>query len=160
MYPDLYDTSAIEAFANTTAEFLAKADQNILNVLEVTADVKALAPLTARDQVQAILLYLYSDYSGLHGSIDWSNGKPVIGGRFNLWSPQFYNVTTLAAELNKQPRTPSAEAGYSLVPVHVWSHTVADVVAVKALLDSGVDVVTPDVFVQRIVANLQPSDGG
>jgi len=62
--------------------------------------------------------------------------------------------------LLQQPADPSSPAGYSLVDVHVWSHNVSDVVMVAAMLEAAApgrfDIVTPDVFVQRIIDNLAP----
>ena len=88
----------------------------------------------------------------------------MIGGRFNLWGdganpagPTFKNVTGLAAALLALPRDPASPDAYSLIPLHVWSHNVSDAAAVLALLQAaggGVDIVTPDVFVARIVANV------
>ncbi len=71
--------------------------------------------------------------------------------------PTFYNVTGLAAALLAQARVPTASSGYSLIPLHAWSHTVADAAEVMRLVAAaggGVEAVTPDVFVQRIVANV------
>lgn len=160
MYTDLFDpsnSSAHTAFADVTAALMEKADMSILNVLADNADIASVDSLTAQDAIDAIVMYLYSDYSGLHGAIDWSNGKPVIGGRWNLWTPGFENVTSLAAKLNNMPRDPGSSDGYSLIPVHVWSQNVTAVVEVQKLLDEGVEVVTPDVFVARVVENLKPT---
>ena len=159
MYPDRFmpdNSSVVAEFAATTARFMEKSDMSILNVLEVTENISALDAFTAQDAIDAIVLYLFSDYSGMKGRIEWSNGKPVIGGRFNLWGAPFLNVTQLAAALNEQARDPDSSAGYSLIPVHVWSETVSDVVAVQQLLDDDVEVVTPDVFVQRVKQHLHP----
>ncbi len=113
-----------------------------------------------------VLTVLWWCPAGLHGEISWAAGKPVIGGRFNLWGngsdpsgPTFCNVSQLAAALLAQPRDPTSAAGYSLVPLHAWSHTVSDALAVveavaAAGADAGVRFVTPDVFVDAIVANV------
>jgi len=87
--------------------------------------------------------------------------KPVIAGRFQLWNGVFYNVSALAAMLLKQPRSAATQAGYSLIPVHVWTNNVSSVVElVEALAaaapDGSMRVVTPDQFVAALYANIAP----
>jgi hypothetical protein len=158
----------LAALAALTAGAMAKADLRVLNVLARGAGVSAAAAeaLLAQPQIGALLWYPFDDYSGLRGSVAWSSGgKPVIGGRFNLWGngsdpsgPTFMNVTGMAAALLAQARDPASASGYSLVPVHAWSHSVADVAQVMALVregGGGVEAVTPEVLVQRVVANVK-----
>jgi hypothetical protein len=169
-YPDAVPSpGALADLTALTAGYMAKAGLRIVNVLGAgTGYAPPVAgAYTAHAGVDAVLWYDYADYSGLRGSIGWSNGKPVVGGRFNLWGdgsnpagPTFKNVTGLVAALLGQARDPSSAAGYSLVPVHAWSHNVSDARAVAdalaaALPGGGVDVVPPDEFVARIVANVK-----
>ena len=162
---------AMEELAGLSARFMAKAGLRVLNVLSRGTGVPAAAAESylSRPEIDALIWYPYSDYSGLRGSISWHAGKPVIGGRFNLWGngsdpagPTFFNVSGLAAALVAQARDPGSAAGYSLVPLHAWSHTVADAAEVMrlvraALPGGGVEAVTPDEFVARIVANVKRS---
>ena len=58
------------------------------------------------------------------------------------------------------PADPSSPDGYSLIPVHVWTNTVADAATVARELNAKqgrYDVVSPREFVDRIVRNLHPS---
>jgi hypothetical protein len=67
-------------------------------------------------------------------------------------------VTSLAAALLQQSRDGTSAGGYSLIPLHAWSHNVTDARTVQALVNAAapgaVEFVTPDVFVARIVANV------
>lgn len=85
-------------------------------------------------------------------------GKPVIGARYKLW--QGYDTpATLAAKLNRQTTDPTSQNGYSLIAVHAWSSSVADIVATASLLDdSRVRVVGPDQFVQLVAQNVRDMD--
>ena len=158
----------LAGLAALTAGAMAKADLRVLNVLARGDGVSAAAAesLLAQPQIEALVWYPFADYSGLRGAISWSSaGKPVIGGRFNLWGngsdpagPTFKNVSGLAAALLSQARDPASPAGYSLVPVHAWSHSVGDVAQVMELVRAGgggVEAVTPEEFVQRVVANVK-----
>lgn len=168
-YPDAVPVTKLSGLVNLTSGYMAKADMRIVNVMSHGNGVTQAAAdaYTAEAQVDALLWYDYSNYAGEGGAITWSNGKPVIGGRFSLWGsgaapdptgPSFKNVTGLIAALLAQPRTPGVAAGYSLVPVHAWTHNVTDARAVfdalAAQSGGGVEVVTPDVFVARVVANV------
>ena len=168
LYPDEV-LAGMDALAALSAGFMAKSGLRVLNVLARgdTVPAAAAASYLSHPDIDALIWYPYSDYSGLRGAISWHAGKPVIGGRFNLWGngsdpsgPTFFNVTGLAAALLAQIRDPTSEAGYSLVPLHAWSHTVADAAEVMSLVKAalpggGVEAVTPDVFVQRIIANVK-----
>ena len=112
-------------------------------------------PLLAQDQIEAVIYYNYSDYAGMcHPSpglpmasgcapVQWVGDKPVLGGRMNLWSgvgpepyggkPGFENVSSIVEKLMNEtlcPKDATDPNGYSIIPVHVWTHTVADVLEV------------------------------
>jgi len=80
--------------------------------------------------------------------------QPVIGGRMNFWSPNFFNVTGLVEALQALPNLDDEKTsdGYSLIPVHAWSHNVSDVVEVVKMLeeDGRFDVVLPSKLVKRV----------
>ena len=54
----------------------------------------------------------------------------------------------------------SSADGYSLFPVHAWSHNVSDVVAVaKGLEGTGYfEVVTPSALLKAVAQNVRPPD--
>lgn len=167
----------LDTLTNLTSEFMRKSDMRIVNILshgEGFSTNELPASYLQHDNIDAIFWYNYDDYSGMQGNITFvpssstaaPGSKPVIGGRYNLWGdgsnpsgPTFKNVTGLVDALLTLPRDPTTSYGYSLIPVHAWSHNVTDVRAVFEALQQqsggGVEVVTPDVFVQRIVANVQ-----
>ena len=64
-------------------------------------------------------------------------------------------VQPMIDKLSSMPRTPDMAEGYSVVPVHVWSHNYSDVVAVATALEAaGVDVVLPSELLRRVEANV------
>jgi hypothetical protein len=96
---------------------------------------------------------MYSDYSGWRGKIVWSNDKPVIGGRYSMWGDK-ETPQSIAQKLNMEIKNQFQPEGYSLIPVHVWSHSVEDVKKCVSMLDGNVRVVAPDDFVKLITRNL------
>lgn len=150
MYPDVYPEMVSNA--ELLNKYMKKADMNIVNVIGNVRN----PDLTAYAQcsnIDAVFYYMYSDYSGWKGKIMWINDKPVIGGRFSMWgdkdSPQ-----TVAQKINASIKNQYQPEGYSLVPVHVWSHSVEDVKKCIDMLDGDVRVVAPDDFVKLIKKNL------
>lgn len=151
IYPDKFP--ALDSAAVLLNRFMAKSDLNIVNIIGNNSSDTYLGPYLKQEHIDAVFYYPYSNYSGLAGKIKWINDKPVIGGRYNLWSG-FNTPTTLASKLNALPKSTSSVNGYSLIPVHVWSNGVDDILVCADLLDSNVVIVTPEVFVQRIQENL------
>lgn len=166
-YPDKMSPSALSAVTSLTNAYMAKAGMRIVNVMNYgnTYTPQQMAAYTSQPGIDAVMMYYFSNYAGGVGAIDWSNGKPVIGGRFALWGdgtnpsgPTWLNVTGAINTLLTQARDPTSAAGYSLIPVHAWSHNVTDVRTIRDALDAAApgqfEVVTPDEFVARILANV------
>ena len=147
-YPSLIPALQLAASVNTTFEAMQSAGLEMLNVLDQPTGVAAAEDVAANffstptgiSPVSTVLYYPYSFYCALNGSMRVWQTHPkerqlFASGRFCLWSPQFYNVSTLVTELQKQPQDPTIPAGYSIVPVNVWSHGVEDVWSVVQQLD-------------------------
>ncbi len=156
-YPESYED--IGSYTSLTAAFMKKADLHIVNIIgnsnPPNVPVSSLASYMSQNQIDAAFYYFYSNYSGGNGQITWVDGKPVITGRYNLWSPQFETPQSLAAKLNALATDITSSNGYSLIPVHVWSHTVDDVIQCASLFNKSVRVVAPDEFVALIEKNVK-----
>ena len=83
-------------------EYMKKSDLNIVNVIDDPGNLDAVKPYLDQEAIDGIFLYSYADhYTGLNGSIQWYNNKPVIGGRFSLWNGA-YSPQSLANILNRR----------------------------------------------------------
>ncbi len=153
MYPERFPDLA--QFAQLTAAFMKKADLRIVNIIGNDSSRTFLAPYLEQEQIDAVFYYAFSNYSKGKGAIHWINGKPVIFGRYNLWKG-FETPLSLAQKLNRLPRDARSPNGYSLIPAHVWSKGVPEVVSCANRLQPDVLVVTPDIFVKRILHFLKP----
>ncbi|MHB2149609.1 GxGYxYP domain-containing protein [Calditrichota bacterium LG25] len=151
IFPDRYKNLA--TYASLTSQFMEKADLRIINIIGNTMAEEYLKPFSEQQNIDAIFFYYFSNYSGGKGKINWINGKPVITGRFNLWEG-FETPESLAEKLNYSSTDIHSEKGYSLIPVHVWSKGVDDVLRCISLLNKNVKVVTPDELVYLIRKNL------
>ena len=133
---------------------MAAAGQRIVNVLADEGKIEEMGPLLKQDGIDAIIMYEYNGYSELEGDLAFVEGKPVIGGRFSLWSPNFYDVDSLVEALKALPNLTDSTTkdGYSVIPVHAWSHNVTDIVRAAEMLeeDGRFDVVLPSELIARI----------
>lgn len=166
MFPQSWPSAERGSFASFTFEGMRDAGMRIVNVLgknDADPDQKAIEPLLKNDDVDGMLYYSWGGgYSGLKGATWWVGGKPVISGRYSLWgnssTGQMLGVEAMIDILKKQVRDTSSPSGYSVIPVHAWSHSYEDVVNVAAGLQvaGGVDVVLPSELLRRFKANVKP----
>jgi len=135
-------------------EYMKKADLSIVNILDVDIAAHNPAEYLKQSNIDALFYYTYgANYTGMNGKISWYKDKPSIGGRYTLWGT-LSSPESLAANLNKASTNINAEAGYSLIPVHVWSRDVDDILDCIKRLGPNVRVVAPDEFVWLVRKNL------
>ncbi len=152
MYPDLY--GSLNSYTNQLNEYMKKSDLNILNIIGNSMDDEYLLPYLNQSNIDALFYYYFSDYAGGKGEIKWINGKPVIAGRYKLWEG-FETPSSIATKLNNLSTDIHSADGYSLIPVHIWSMGVDQIVECAELLNNNVRIVTPDEFVALIEQNVQ-----
>jgi len=144
-------------------KFMRKADMSIVNVIDNDNGLHSPNEYLKQSNIDALFYYTYgSQYTGMKGKISWYKGKPSIGGRFSFWGNsedrsaevQERVAQSMANVINSQSTNPNAEAGYSLIPVHIWTENPTDVLNVIKKLGPKVRVVAPDEFVWLIKKNL------
>ncbi|GMH77575.1 hypothetical protein TrST_g5712 [Triparma strigata] len=155
---DFPDDATFDAFSAETSYLMDMAGMKIVNVLNDEGWAESTKNLLEQDNIDGVFLYEYNGYSELEGAISFVNNKPVVGGRFNLWSPNFYNVTTLVTALAELPNLTdiTSSDGYTVIPVHAWSHNVTDIVEAAQLLeeDGRFDIVLPEELLRRVAENV------
>jgi len=133
-------------------------------------NVTSLAPLLARPEIDGVFWYTFgAGYSGWHDTLwDSATKKPIIGARLSLWGEGKTGtmlgvkpmVTELSAQLltGKISRSSTSANGYSLIPVHAWSHNVTDVRAVAEALEATgfFEIVTPSTLLANVRGNVKP----
>jgi len=136
-------------------QYMKKGDLGIVNILDVDDAAHNPNEYLKQSNIDALFYYTYgANYRGMNGAISWYRDKPSIGGRYTLWetlsTPEY-----LAGLLNKASTNINTEGGYSLIPVHVWSRKVDDVLDCIKRLGPNVRVVAPDEFVWLIRKNIR-----
>lgn len=90
-------------------------------------------------------------FGGVQGGVMWVNGKPFVGPRDSLWET---TPAYIAARINTYPRDITTIDGYTLVNVHPWSHSYADIRTIVGMLDDDVEVVSVDRLINMMAANI------
>lgn len=165
-YPTQWPEQELPDFAALTADSMTKMGMRVLNVLgqnDKAPNLDQLSTFASSSQVDGIIYYGFGEgYDSQHGQLWWAAGKPVVTGRYSLWNNGTFGtmlgVDALIKALARQPKTPENAAGYSVIPVHAWSHSYADVVKVAQGLQAlgGIDIVTPSELIARVKANIKP----
>lgn len=153
IYPSKYPR--LDSFAFELDQYLAMSDLSIVSIL----DQCPMGSKEFHDLAQAYAglsnviggIYLTGPkYAGGNGNIEWVDGKPFVSIRESLWSA---NPAEIAARINLLPADPESPEGYTIVNVHPWSHTMADVKAVVDKLEPHVRVVNPEEFFLQLIFN-------
>ena len=112
-----------------------------------------------------MIFYSWGDgYSGLHGKVWSCNKKPIVSGKWSLWgnssdvTSDMVGVEAMIEKLRQvaQLNDPTSLDSYSFIPVHAWSHSYADVLAVvNALASDQFEIVLPSEMLRRIETLVQ-----
>ncbi|MGS2761883.1 PA14 domain-containing protein [Sinomicrobium sp. M5D2P9] len=158
--PGRYPDADLEAESELLNRYMKKADLRIVNIIDADDSDNDPSAYLKQDNIDALFYYSYgANYTGRQGEIDWYNGKPSIGGRYTLWGT-LSSPGPLAEQLNQASTDIYSEDGYSLIPVHVWSRGVDDVLECIENLGPNVRVVAPDEFVWLVRKNLGGLEAG
>ena len=157
LYPSYYPDLSMHC--GRLNAYLKAADLNIVTILERRRGYftpEALDSYTRQSQVIGCFYMDYSQYDYYAGKMIWSNGKPVVSAKFNLWG-NFDSPESIARRINLLPKDSANPASYSFINVHPWSKSLEDVRQTINLFNEHVQVVTPEEFIKRIVANVPHS---
>ena len=71
-------------------------------------------------------------------------------------------MKALIERIKAMPKDPKSSLGYSVIPVHAWSHSYDDIVTVVSALQAagGFDVVLPSELLRRVKENIGASGNG
>ncbi len=158
-FPSTWDPEVRATMTEELAEYMRRTDLKYMIMLDgLSWDETVLSDFTEHEGIEGIF---YVQGENKNGQVLWTNGKPTVCerlsftlGRDGAVYPQilrFLTRDTLAVN-------PEKTRSYSMYYVGAWC-TGTDVVA--SLVDElgdNVDVVTPDVFMQRLIHNCKPTE--
>lgn len=158
LYPSMYPREELELHTARLAASMERADLDVVQIIDFGSfdDTDLWATYLRHRQIAGLIYLEYSRYDTHKGRIVWANDKPVISARTMLWDGlPGADETSVTAEFNNADRDPTSPSGYSVVMWHAWSKSVANVKTVVDNLAPHVRVVTPDVLVRMVAANVR-----
>jgi len=154
--------SVRKAYARLTAQAMKKADLHVMQLLDDVSiplrGINARMPLldcraksivgafAAREEIVGGIWYMDPDkYESGSDKFYSANGKAWACNRLSFWSPDGTPATatpawiqSIADTVNAYPRDPGRAEGYSVINLHPWSVSYANVQALVSLLDDDV----------------------
>ncbi|WBB57658.1 GxGYxYP family putative glycoside hydrolase [Streptomyces sp. WMMC500] len=150
-FPSRMPRAELNRYTERLNTLMATADMGICEILDdqdCFADDALWQTYLRHPAVDALFYF----GPGAAGGINWVAGKPVIAQRSLLWEG-LTEQDELIREINARPAAPASADGYTLVLVHCWSKSMADVRTVVDGLRQEVEVVTPAEFVHLVNQN-------
>ena len=104
------------------------------------------------ESVTGGIVYDGNKYFGANpGGVMWVNGKPFIQPRDSLWET---TPAYIAARINTYSTDITTIDAYTIVNVHPWSHSYADIRTIVGMLNDNVEVVSVDRLVNMMTDNV------
>lgn len=166
-----YPREHLDEFTRQTAEAMARSDLSVVTLLDNVADTEdvdyvadRLHAYTRFDNIDGGVWELDPDrYGSGKGRIFWSDGKPFVSVRFTMWYPTGNPVDVnkewlenMAEQVNAMPVAPESEDGYTVVNVHPWTMSQADVDYFVSKLDGDkVELVYADELIKLVKNNVK-----
>jgi hypothetical protein len=155
IYPSRMPSDDLDTFVGRLNAYMGKADLGIAEILDDQNSFDR-TDLWSKYLRQSNIDALFYSGPDAHGQIGWANDKPVVSQRDALWAG-VTDERALIRKINSRPASPMTADGYTLILVHCWTKSLSDIKTVVDGLGAGVEVVTPQEFVDLIEQNLRPS---
>ncbi|MBR4206278.1 MAG: hypothetical protein IKQ92_12465 [Clostridia bacterium] len=165
-FPSRWDAEARREMTAEVARRMRRLDLHYAEILDdggFTEEV--MADYTAEDAIDGLFYIDYSHYAGMKGKIIWTNGKPAVSARYYMWADKpDGQLSYIARKVNAAPTDPTDENSYSFIILNVWSglnggklvahgNTMDAVAELIGQFGDQVEVVSPTVFMDRLIAN-------
>ncbi len=157
-FPSQFTPEGRAQMTEELAEYMRRSDLKYMIMLDGKAwDETVVSDFTEHEGIEGIF---YVQGESKPAQVLWTNGKPCVGERhsFTLGYDGVYNEMIRFLTRDSLPVDPTKQRSYSMYYVGAWC-TGTDVVAsLVDQLGENVDVVTPDVFMQRLIHNCKPAE--
>lgn len=151
IYPQVYLSSALDDYLKGLSVYMKNTDLSVVQILDSGPNQGVIDAYAKVEEVKGGIYCFGEKYAGGRGSVYWSNDKPFVCVRETLWSA---DVTSMANRINHYKKDPTSIEGYTVINLHPWSMSYADVVQLVSLLDENVVVVSADDFIRLITDNV------
>ncbi|MEE3326463.1 MAG: hypothetical protein VX252_03965, partial [Myxococcota bacterium] len=155
--PSLYPEEELDYHTQDLAEWMRLGDLNVVEILDFNSltQIDLWDRYTRHDQIDALLYLEYGDHSQHIGTTLWSNDKPILSPRIKLWRglPDS-DEATIVSRINQSPRDPTSAAGYSVVCVGVWEHSLDEIQSIINLFSADTRVITLGAMAELMTQNI------
>ncbi len=165
-FPSRWSSEQRKQMAEKLSEYMYRTNISYAEILDDDGLKKdILADFTAQKNIDGLFYIDYENYAGKNGEIVWTNNKPTVSAKYRLWADlKDGTIDKIAKSINSADTDAKSRNAYSFIIVHAWSGLSGEKLvpngntldAVKKLIDSfdeNVEVVTPSVFMDRIISN-------
>jgi len=159
-FPAAWTAEARAEMTEELADYMRRSDIQYMIMLDDAPgawDEEVFADFTEHDGIEGIF---YVGAYNKNGNVVWTNGKPTVGCRSGFTGGyegtyndilRFLQRKTLSTDVKKT-------RSYSMYYVGAWCTGMDVVESLIEQLPEYVEVVTPGVFMERMVANCKPSE--
>ena len=168
-FPSRWDPAARLDMAKELAKSMERADLKYAEILDDGGfKTESLKDFAAQPEIEGLFYIEYSWYASERGKILWLDGKPCVSARHMIWAGHpAGGLDYIARKINGASTDPKDEDAYTFLIVHAWSgmkngklaehgNTMDAVAELLSMLDEDVEVVTPSVFMNRLIQNCAP----
>lgn len=142
-------------FCSKLDVYMKKAGLSVATVIGGNSQgdlANVLAGYAGCESVTGGIVYDGNKYFGANpGGVMWVNGKPFIQPRDSLWET---TPAYIAARINTYSTDITTIDAYTIVNVHPWSHSYADIRTIVGMLNDNVEVVSVDRLVNMMTDNV------
>ena len=171
--PSVFKGTQLDTFTTYTAAAAERSDISVVTILDAIDETiriptleKTFAYYTRFDNIDgAIVMLDPNKYAAAGGKIWWRNDKPLISVRESLWAsnneskeiPEGFIEEKLEI-CNNYPADITSINGYSVINVHPWSISIANLQKFVNGLDDHIELVTVDELIKLINENVPHTD--
>ena len=157
LYPSLYPEEELDYHTQDLAEWMRLGDLKVVEILDFNSltQIELWDRYTRHDQIDALLYLEYGDHAQHIGTTVWSNDKPILSPRVKLWRGLANSdEATIVSRINQSPRDPTSAAGYSVVCVGVWEHSLDEIQSIINLFSADTRVITLGAMAELMTQNI------
>ncbi|MEF9935370.1 MAG: GxGYxYP family putative glycoside hydrolase [Clostridium sp.] len=161
IFPSSYPKNELKSYTKMLSDFMGESDLKNVLILDNESfnNTKLWDNYTIQPNIQGILYLNYYIHNKYKGEIVWSNNKPVVSCRHNLWWG-LESESNIISDINRSIQDGHTRINdpdsYTFIYVHAWSNTMDNISNLVTRLQENpkVRVVTPDNFMNLIKDNV------
>ncbi len=157
-YVSRWEEAARKEMTQELANYMGRTDLRYMLILDDAAfNEEILSDYTEHDEIEGIF---YVGFDVQAGRVLWTDGKPTVGCRKDLWYGYEGQYNEILSWLSRDTLSvdTSKTRSYSMYYVCAWNAYPEVVETLVSNLPDNVEVVLPSEFMDRMIANCKPEE--